>query len=146
MAGNNIQRATNGTHSIINYTLFVGVWWLLTLLYFLPTMFMDSFAIPMVDMAFDGLSVLFGFCAAVALPAYLGAHSCSNYVCFFHLICLQALMTAGLHFYQWRHKQLSWPDAELPPGTDCGCFPVVRLGRVRRLAPLLLPERSRQWC
>ena len=80
MAGNNIARATNGTHSIINYTLFVGVWWLFTLLYFLPTSFIDKFAIPIVDMAFDGLSVLFGYCAAVALPAYLGAHSCSNRV------------------------------------------------------------------
>jgi len=78
MAGNNIARATNGTHSIINYTLFVGVWWLFTLLYFLPTAFIDKFAIPIVDMVMDGLSVLFGFCAAVALPAYLGAHSCSN--------------------------------------------------------------------
>lgn len=80
MAGNNIARATNGTHSIINYTLFVGVWWLFTLLYFLPTAFIDKFAIPIVDMVLDGLSVLFGFCAAVALPAYLGAHSCSNRV------------------------------------------------------------------
>ena len=80
MAGNNIARATNGTHSIINYTLFVGVWWLFTLLYFLPTAFIDKFAIPIVDMVMDGLSVLFGFCAAVALPAYLGAHSCSNRV------------------------------------------------------------------
>lgn len=78
MAGNNIARATNGTHSIINYTLFVGVWWLFSLLYFLPTAFIDKFAIPIVDMVLDGLSVLFGFCAAVALPAYLGAHSCSN--------------------------------------------------------------------
>ena len=84
MAGNNIARATNGTHSIINYTLFVGVWWLFTLLYFLPTAFIDKFAIPIVDMVLDGLSVLFSFCAAVALPAYLGAHSCSNrvrYIC-----------------------------------------------------------------
>jgi FtsH-binding integral membrane protein len=78
MAGNNIARATNGTHSIVNYTLFVGVWWLFTLLYFLPTSFIEKFSIPIVDMAMDGLSVLFGFCAAVALPAYLGAHSCSN--------------------------------------------------------------------
>jgi hypothetical protein len=80
MAGNNIARATNGTHSIVNYTLFVGVWWLFTLLYFLPTSFIEKFSIPIVDMAMDGLSVLFGFCAAVALPAYLGAHSCSNRV------------------------------------------------------------------
>jgi hypothetical protein len=79
--GSNIDRATNGTHSIVNYSLFVGIWWLFTLLYFLPTSFIDKFSIPIVDVAMDALSVLFGFCAAVALPAYLGAHSCSNYVC-----------------------------------------------------------------
>ncbi|KAJ4381752.1 hypothetical protein N0V86_003117 [Didymella sp. IMI 355093] len=78
MVGNNIARSTYGTHSVVNYTLFVGVWWLFTLLYFLPTAFIDKFAIPLVDMVLDGLSVLFGFCAAVALPAYLHAHSCSN--------------------------------------------------------------------
>ena len=77
---NNIDRSTNGTHSIVNYSLFVGVWWLLTLLYFLPTSFIDKFSIPIVDIALDALSVLFSFCAAVALAAYLGAHSCSNYV------------------------------------------------------------------
>ena len=76
--GNNIARASSGTHSIINYSLFVGVWWLFTLLYFLPTSFIDKFSIPIVDVAMDALSVLFGFCAAVALPAYIGAHSCSN--------------------------------------------------------------------
>jgi len=76
--GNNIARATSGTSSIVNYSLFVGVWWLFTLLYFLPTSFIDKFSIPIVDIAMDALSVLFGFCAAVALPAYLGAHSCSN--------------------------------------------------------------------
>jgi hypothetical protein len=81
MVGNNIARSTHGTHSVVNYTLFVGVWWLFTLLYFLPTAFIDKFAIPLVDMVLDGLSVLFGFCAAVALPSYLHAHSCSNRVC-----------------------------------------------------------------
>lgn len=86
---NNIDRATNGTHSIVNYTLFVGIWWLLTLVYFLPTSFIDKFSLPIVDVAMDGLSVLFGFCAAVALPAYLGVRSCSNYVSppSFHLDC-----------------------------------------------------------
>jgi len=78
LMANNIDRATRGTHSIVNYSLFVGVWWLLTLLYFLPTSFIERFSIPIVDTALDALSVLFGFCAAVALPAYLGAHSCSN--------------------------------------------------------------------
>jgi len=77
--GNNIARATAGTASIINYTIFVGGWWLLTLIYFFPTAFIDKFSIPVVDIAFDSISVLFGFCAAVALPAYLGVHSCSNH-------------------------------------------------------------------
>ncbi|KAF1834348.1 hypothetical protein BDW02DRAFT_569131 [Decorospora gaudefroyi] len=76
--GNIIARAWAGTHSIVNYSLFVGVWWLFTLLYFLPTSFIDKFSIPIVDIALDALSVIFGFCAAVALPAYIGAHSCSN--------------------------------------------------------------------
>lgn len=79
--GNNIARANHGVTSIVNYSLFVGVWWLFTLFYFLPTSFIDKFSIPIVDIAMDALSVLFGFCAAVALPAYLGAHSCSNPVC-----------------------------------------------------------------
>jgi hypothetical protein len=78
--GNNIARADHGVHSIVNYCLFVAVWWMFTLLYFLPTSFIDKFSIPIVDIAMDALSVLFGFCAAVALAAYLGAHSCSNYV------------------------------------------------------------------
>lgn len=78
--GNNIARAWAGVASIVNYSLFVGVWWLFTLLYFLPTSFIERFSIPVVDIALDGLSVLFGFCAAVALPAYIGAHSCSNFV------------------------------------------------------------------
>jgi len=78
LMGNNIARSYAGVHSIVNYSLFVGVWWLLTLLYFLPTSFIEKFSIPIVDVAFDALSVLFGFCAAVALPAYLGVHSCSN--------------------------------------------------------------------
>jgi hypothetical protein len=81
LMGNNIARAWSGVHSIINYSLFVGVWWMFTLLYFLPTSFIEKFSIPIVDIAMDALSVLFGFCAAVALPAYIGAHSCSNPVC-----------------------------------------------------------------
>jgi hypothetical protein len=110
MAGNNIARATNGTHSIINYTLFVGVWWLFTLLYFLPTSFIEKFSIPIVDMAMDGLSVLFGFCAAVALPAYLGAHSCSNRVSLpIMLVHFKILTVTELHHPQRRHQQLSRP-------------------------------------
>lgn len=75
-----VARAVSGVHAVVNYSLFVGIWWLLTLLYFLPTSFIDRFSNSLVDMIFDGLSVLFGFCAAVALPAYLHVHSCNNRV------------------------------------------------------------------
>lgn len=79
LLGNNIARATNSASAVVNYSFFTGVWWLFTLLYFLPTAFIDKFSIPIVDIVLDGLSVIFGFCAAVALAARLGAHSCSNY-------------------------------------------------------------------
>lgn len=78
LMGSNVARANHGVTAIVNYSLFVGIWWLVTLLYFLPTSFIEKFSIPIVDIAFDALSVLFGFCAAVALPAYLHVHSCSN--------------------------------------------------------------------
>lgn len=78
LLGNNIARASHHASAVVNYSFFTGVWWLFTLLYFFPTAFIDKFSIPVVDMVLDGLSVLFGFCAAVALAARLGAHSCSN--------------------------------------------------------------------
>ena len=98
--GNNIARAWAGTHSIINYSLFVGVWWMFTLLYFLPTSFIDKFSIPIVDIALDALSVIFGFCAAVALPAYIGAHSCSNSVSSLHVHIHQ-------HFHLTSHSSVT---------------------------------------
>ena len=99
--GNNIARANHGTTSIVNYSLFVGVWWLFTLLYFLPTSFIEKFSIPVVDLAMDGFSVLFGFCAAVALPAYLHVHSCSNYVRY----CSMSLLSLGQDLISCRHTQ-----------------------------------------
>lgn len=112
LMGNNIARAYHGTASIINYSLFVGVWWLFTLLYFLPTAFIDKFSIPIVDMTLDALSVIFGFCAAVALPSYIGAHSCSNsaYTHSNHVLnssanteqnCRQAQATTAFLWFGW---------------------------------------------
>ncbi|KAF2001840.1 hypothetical protein P154DRAFT_432160 [Amniculicola lignicola CBS 123094] len=78
LIGNMIATAFAGNSSMVNYCMFAAVFALLTLLYLLPTAVMERFSFPMFNMAFDGLNVLFWFVAAVALPAYLGVHSCSN--------------------------------------------------------------------
>lgn len=80
LVGNMIATAFAGNSSMVNYVMFVSVFGMGSLLYLLPTAFLDSFSIPMINIPLDVLNVLFWFCAAVALPAYLGVHSCSNSV------------------------------------------------------------------
>lgn len=75
-----IATAYSGNSAMVNYDIFVAVFGLLSLLYLLPTSFLDSYSMPLVNMALDALNVLFWFCAAVATAAYLGVHSCSNRV------------------------------------------------------------------
>jgi hypothetical protein len=82
LVGNMIATAYAGNSAMVNYVMFVSVFGMATLLfYLLPTSFLDSYSIPLVSIILDALNVLFWFCAAVALPAYLGVHSCSNRVC-----------------------------------------------------------------
>jgi hypothetical protein len=81
LVGNMIATSFKGNSAMVNYDMFVSVFGMLSLLYLVPTTFMDSFSVPMVNMALDLLNVLFWFCAAVATAAYLGVHSCSNPVC-----------------------------------------------------------------
>lgn len=78
LVGNMIATAIAGNSAMVNYVMFVSVFGMGSLLYLLPTTFLDSFSVPMINLVLDGLNVLFWFCAAVALPAYLGVHSCSN--------------------------------------------------------------------
>lgn len=78
LVGNMIATAVAGNSAMVNYVMFVSVFGMGSLLYLLPTAFLDSFSVPIITMVLDGLNVLFWFCAAVALPAYLGVHSCSN--------------------------------------------------------------------
>ena len=82
LVGNMIASAFSGNPSIVNYVMFVAAFGMASLLYLLPTALLDSYSIPMVNVGLDVLNVLFWFCAAVALPAYLGVHSCSNSVSF----------------------------------------------------------------
>lgn len=78
LVGNMIATAFAGNSAMVNYDMFVSVFGMLSLLYLLPTAFMESYSMPLVNMALDVLNTLFWFCAAVATAAYLGVHSCSN--------------------------------------------------------------------
>lgn len=79
LVGNMIATSFKGNSAMVNYDMFVAVFGMLSLLYLIPTTFMDSFSVPVVNIALDLLNVLFWFCAAVATAAYLGVHSCSNH-------------------------------------------------------------------
>lgn len=78
LVGNMIATAFAGNSSMVNYVMFVAVFGMGSLLYLLPTAFIEGWSVPIIGIALDALNVLFWFCAAVALPAYLGVHSCSN--------------------------------------------------------------------
>jgi formate-dependent nitrite reductase membrane component NrfD len=80
LVGNMIATSFAGNSAMVNYVMFVSVFGMASLLYLLPTSFLEGYSIPVVNIALDALNVLFWFCAAVALPAYLGVHSCSNSV------------------------------------------------------------------
>lgn len=80
LVGNMIATAYAGNSAMVNYDMFVSVFGMLSLLYLLPTTFLDSYSVPIVNIALDVLNVLFWFCGAVATAAYLHVHSCSNSV------------------------------------------------------------------
>ncbi|KKY21571.1 putative non-classical export protein [Phaeomoniella chlamydospora] len=79
LIGNMIADANSGNPSVVNFGMFCAVFAMLTLLYLTAIAVNESFighgALPL---ALDALNSLFWFCAAVALAAELGVHSCSN--------------------------------------------------------------------
>lgn len=79
LVGNIIATAFAGNPSLINYDMFVAVFSMLSLFYLIAIAFNDSFTFhKFIPAGLDLLNVLFFFCAAVAMAAELGAHSCSN--------------------------------------------------------------------
>jgi hypothetical protein len=78
LVGNMIATAYAGNSAMVNYDMFVAVFGMLSLLYLLPTAFLDSYSFPVANIALDALNVIFWFCGAVATAAYLGVHSCGN--------------------------------------------------------------------
>ncbi|KAF2262705.1 hypothetical protein CC78DRAFT_309848 [Lojkania enalia] len=78
LVGNMIATAFAGNPAMVNYDMFVATFGMASLLYLLPTSFLSSWSIPIINTGLDALNVIFWFCAAVATPAYLHVHSCSN--------------------------------------------------------------------
>ncbi|KIW04079.1 uncharacterized protein PV09_04896 [Verruconis gallopava] len=79
LVGNMIASAFSGNPSIINYTMFVTVFSMLSLFYLIPTTLKSDFSFhPMLALGLDLLNTLFFLCGAIALAAYLGVHSCGN--------------------------------------------------------------------
>lgn len=81
LVGSIIASAFAGNPSLINYDMFVAVFSMLSLIVLIAGAFNESFlGHPVVPVALDLLNTLFFFCAAVAMAAELGVHSCGNQV------------------------------------------------------------------
>ena len=82
LIGNMIDDAYSGSASTVNYCLFVPAFTLLTLFYLIPATFSEKIMLhPSIMFIIDLLNAIFTFCAAIALPSKLHAHSCDNRVC-----------------------------------------------------------------
>ncbi len=82
LVGNMIATSFAGNPSLINYDMFVAVFSMLSLFYLIAIAFKEQFTFhKFIPAGLDLLNVLFFFCAAVAMAAELGVHSCSNGVC-----------------------------------------------------------------
>ena len=81
LVGNMINDSIKGNPSSINYTMFVSVFSLLSLLYLIPASIRESLAFhPMIMLALDVINAILFFIGGVVLAAKLHVHSCGNYV------------------------------------------------------------------
>jgi hypothetical protein len=81
LIGNMIATSYSGNPSIVNYSMFVSVFSMLSLFYLIPATIKESFMIhPLLMVGLDAINALLYFCGAVAMAAYLGVHSCGNSV------------------------------------------------------------------
>jgi len=74
--GNAVSLAIGGNPAILNYIIFVALFSMLSLFYLIPAAIKEGLGHPMIATVLDGLNVLFFFCGAVALAAYLQVHWC----------------------------------------------------------------------
>lgn len=79
LVGNMISESVGGNPSVVNYTMFVAVFSMLSLLYLFPATIRESLSIhPFIMVAVDLANVFFFFTCAIALAAELHVHSCNN--------------------------------------------------------------------
>jgi Membrane-associating domain len=74
------NQPSGGSPSEVNYSVFVGVFSLLTWFY---TVIVSSFApdglgAPLIIIILDSLNLLFYFCGGIAMAAAMRVHSCGN--------------------------------------------------------------------
>jgi len=72
------QQNRGGSPTRVNYSVYVAVFALLSLLYLIPASFMSSIFSPMATTILDALNTIFFLAAGIALAAQLHAHSCSD--------------------------------------------------------------------
>ena len=81
LVGNMIAESRAGDPSVINYSMFVAVFAMLSLFYLIAGTINETFAIaPLFMLIADTLNTIFFFCGGVALAADLDVHSCNNQV------------------------------------------------------------------
>ena len=81
LIGNMIAEAFSGNPSTVNYTIYVAVFGMFSLIYLIPASFNINWAgHPIIMIIIDALNCIFFFCAAIALAAKLECHSCTNQV------------------------------------------------------------------
>ena len=87
LVGNMIAEAKAGDPSVVNYTMFVSVFGMLSLFYLIAGTINENFAIaPIFMLIADALHTIFFFCGGVALAADLDFHSCGNQVWLLRLV------------------------------------------------------------
>lgn len=81
LVGNMLDTAFAGNPSSVNYAMFVAAFSMLSLIYLVLVAFNESFmGHRIIPIVLDALNTIFFFCAAIALAAALGVHSCGNNV------------------------------------------------------------------
>lgn len=95
LVGNMIAEAIAGNHSAINFTMFVAVFAMLSLLYLIPASIVESIAQPLVMVVLDAINTVLFLIAGIVMAARLGVHSCDNEVGGRALACMDPPTSIG---------------------------------------------------
>ncbi len=126
--------------------MFVAVFGILSLIYLVIAAWNEGFSIhPALPLVLDALNALFFFCAAVAMAAELGVHSCGNRVSSHEPAAPTPInMVTGVcptkSYYQWW-----WWGRPLSRSTSSNGIFMVRIRMLRSQFVLLLPRCTQWW-